>query len=135
MKHSLSRHGASSGFTLLEVMIAVAILSMALVAAVGSQSQSVSLATEAKFMTTASFLARTKMAELEAKKSADLFSGSGDFEDYPQYRWEAEVTEPTLDALGDAAKYIKKIVLVVGHRQSDQYNYRLEYYRFVSEVR
>ena len=36
-----------SGFTLLEVMVSVAIIAIALVAALGSQSQSVSLASEA----------------------------------------------------------------------------------------
>jgi general secretion pathway protein I len=121
----------SDGFTLLEVMIAVAILSMALVAALGSQSQSVSLATEAKFTTTASFLAQSKMAELETKKPTDLYSGSGDFgEDFPGYRWNVDVTNGELESLGNASKYIKKIVLVVSRNDTDRYRYELEYYRF-----
>lgn len=125
---------SSYGFTLLEVMVAVAILSMALVAALGSQSQSVSLATETKFTTTASFLAQSKMAELETKKSNDLYSESGDFGDeFPGYRWDIDVSDPDLDALGNASRHLKKIELVVGRSDTDRYQYRLEYYRFVSQ--
>ncbi len=126
--------GRSGGFTLLEVMIAVAIMAMALVAAIGSQSQSVSLATEAKFSTTATFLAQSKMADLEAKAPGDLFSDAGDFgEDFPGYRWESEVSDVTLEEFPEASKHLKKIVLTVGQSENDKYRYRLEYYRFVPE--
>ncbi len=126
--------GRPPGFTLLEVMIAVAIMSMALVAAIGSQSQSVSLATEAKFSTTATFLAQSKMADLEAKAPDDLFSDAGDFgEDFPGYRWESEVSDVTLEEFSEASRHLKKIVLTVGQSENDKYRYRLEYYRFVPE--
>lgn len=128
------RSNQPSGFTLLEVMIAVAIIAMALVAAIGSQSQSVSLAGEAKFTTTAVFLAQSKMADLEAKNSDKLFSDAGDFgEDFPGYRWESEVSPVTLDRLGEASRHLKKIVLTVGRGDNDRYEYRLEYYRFVPQ--
>jgi len=126
--------GRPAGFTLLEVMIAVAIMSMALVAAIGSQSQSVSLATEAKFSTTATFLAQSKMADLEAKAPDDLFSDAGDFgEDFPGYSWESEVSDATLEEFSEASRHLKKIVLTVGQSENDKYRYRLEYYRFVPE--
>ena len=76
------------GFTLLEVMVAMAIIAIALTAVLGSQSQSVSLASEARFNTTASLLARAKMAEMEAMEAEDLAFDSGDFgEDFPGYMW------------------------------------------------
>ena len=56
----------SPGFTLLEVMIALAVISIALMALLGSQSQGLSLANESRFNTTASLLAQGKMAEIEA---------------------------------------------------------------------
>ena len=46
------------GFTLLEVMVAMAIIAIAMTAVLNSQSQSISLASEAKFSTTAALLAR-----------------------------------------------------------------------------
>jgi general secretion pathway protein I len=49
------------GFTLLEVMVAIALIAIALTAVLGSQSQSVSLAGEARFNTTATLLAQSKI--------------------------------------------------------------------------
>ena len=56
-----------AGFTLLEVMVAMSILAMALVAVFHMQSQSISMAGESRFLTTASLLAQSKMAEIEAE--------------------------------------------------------------------
>ena len=135
MRDKFLGSGSFSGFTLLEVMIAVAILSMALVAALGSQSQSVSLATEAKFTTRASSLLLDLAADWEKKPASEIYSQSNVFEDFPDYRWQAEVTDPFAETLGEGAKYIKKVVLVVGRNDTDRYQYRLEFYRFVSEAR
>ena len=122
------------GFSLLEVMIATAIIAIALVAALGSQSQSVSLANEAKFTTTVAFLAQKKMAELEAKDVKDLISDGGDFgEDFPGYRWESEVTDVTLEGFEEASAFIKKIALTLYWGKDDTYQYGLTYYRFVPE--
>ncbi|HQP12228.1 MAG TPA: type II secretion system protein [Candidatus Omnitrophota bacterium] len=81
---------SKSGFTLLEVMIAMAILAIALVAVFQSQSQSLSLENQSKFSTTAALLAQGKMAELEAADPRDVRSGSGDFGDeFPDYAWKS----------------------------------------------
>ncbi len=124
----------SSGFTLLEVMIATAIISIALVAALGSQSQSVSLANEAKFTTTVVFLAQGKMAEFEAKDAESLISDSGDFgEDFPGYRWESEVSDVTVEGFEEVSDHVKKIALRLYWGEGDKYQYRLNYYRFVTK--
>ena len=84
----------SPGFTLLEVMVAIAVIAIALTAALGSQSQSLSIASEAKFYTTATLLARQKMAEIDAGYLEDLSTDSGDFgEEFPNYRWEMTVND------------------------------------------
>jgi len=72
-------HGATkrAGFTLLEVMIAMAILSGALVWLIVGMSRSIKAENHAKLMTTATFLAREKMVDLED----DLYDkGFGEFE-------------------------------------------------------
>ncbi len=85
------------GFTLLEVMIAVCIIAIALVAVFGSQSRSLSQATEAHFNNVAPMLASLKLAELKSGK-IQLMSDEGEFEDeFSQYSWKLEVTETTLD--------------------------------------
>ncbi len=79
--------GAAAGFTLLEVMIAVAVLAITLTVLYGSQSQSLSLAAEAKFNTQAAFLLEQKLAELQSGKM-DFLDGEGDFEgENSQFSW------------------------------------------------
>lgn len=125
----------SCGFTLLEVMVAVAIIAIALTAVLGSQSQSVSLASEAKFSTVAAFLAQSKMAEIESAGPDDLTSDAGDFgEDYPDYRWETEVNDVTLADSEKAGDYLKQIDLNVSWGENGLYQYSLRLYGFVSET-
>ena len=96
------------GFTLLEVLIAIAILAISLSAIFGSQAQSLSLATEAQFNIYAATLAKAKLAEYESGITP-LENGDGDFgDDFPGYTWKVEVQEadlqdilPSLADLGD----------------------------------
>jgi len=115
---------AAGGFTLLEVMIAMAILAIALVAAFQSQSQSISMSGQARFLTTASLLAQGKMAELEALKLENVVSDSGDFgEDYPDYAWQVDVADTEQESL-------KKIKLTVRNERLVANNaYTLVLYR------
>ena len=120
------------GFTLLEVMVAMAIIAIALTAVLGLQSQSLSLASEAKFSTTVAFLAQSKMAEIEAQKPEDLTSDSGDFgEDFPGYRWDLSVNDVTLDEPEGVSDHLKQIDLTISWEEYDQYQYRLRLYRLV----
>jgi general secretion pathway protein I len=81
-------------FTLLEVMVAVAVIAMSFVALLSSQSQSLSIAALARFETVASLLARQKLAELEVAGFDKLNSNSGQFaDDFAEYHWQAEVKE------------------------------------------
>jgi general secretion pathway protein I len=124
------------GFTLLEVMIAVAIIAIALVAVLGSQSQSLTLASEAKFNTTAALLAQSKMAEIETESMEKLSSDSGDFgEDFPNYHWEYTVGDLSLAGVEEALDFLKQIDLAVYWGNSDQYQYRLRLYRFAPTMK
>jgi general secretion pathway protein I len=121
-----------SGFTLLEVMIAIAIIAITLVAAFGSQSQSLSLANEAKFSTTAALLAQSKMAEIEAVNPEDLTSDSGDFgENFPQYHWNLTVQDISFVGADEVLSYLKRIDLNLFYGEQSQYQYDLRLYRFV----
>jgi len=120
------------GFTLLEVMIALAVISIALIALLGSQSQGLSLANESRFNTTASFLAQGKMAEIEAiTDQRDLGSDSGNFEDeFPDYAWEVSVHDVTLEGVGNISDRLKCIDLEVQFIPDNRYRYKLRLYRF-----
>lgn len=92
---------ANVGFTLLEVMIAVSVIAVALVTLIGAQSQSVRLATEARFDTMASLLAQQKVAEINLAEFNSLIGSQGDFDTtFPQFTWETEVREVTEGDIG-----------------------------------
>jgi general secretion pathway protein I len=85
------------GFTLMEVMVAMAILAIALVSIFQLQSQSISMATDSRFMTTAALLAQSKMVEVETRPSLSNQSEDGDFStDYPQYTWHLVISDTQL---------------------------------------
>ena len=87
----------TAGFTLLEVMVAMAILAMALVGVYQLQSQSISLATESRFKTSAALLAQSKMADVETAAILSIHTEEGDFgPDYPQYSWRLEISATEL---------------------------------------
>ncbi|MFH1437801.1 MAG: prepilin-type N-terminal cleavage/methylation domain-containing protein [Pseudomonadota bacterium] len=71
---------ALHGFTLLEVMVAVAILALSLTAVFSSQIQSVTMSNHAKWITKANMLARCKMSEVELEFAKDGFPESDESE-------------------------------------------------------
>lgn len=116
------------GFTLLEVMLAMAVLAIALVAVFQSQSQSISMAGISRFYTTAPLLAQSKMAETEAMPVADIGSEDGDFgEDFPQYAWQVTVADTGFE-------FLKRIeVTVTGAMMNSNNTYQLTMYRFTGQ--
>lgn len=129
--HSLSASPPDRGFTLLEVMIAVAVLAITLTVLFGNQSQSLSLATEAKFNTQAAFLLEMKLAELEGGL-LETFDAEGDFgELHPQFRWRMEVDEADFvdfDLVDTLAAPIQQVTLTVSWVDSP-YTQSITYYQ------
>jgi len=127
-------NGKHAGFTLLEVMFALAIIAATLVVVLGSQSQSLSLATETKFTTTAIFLAQHKMAQVEAGNPEDLSADSGDFgEDFPDYRWELTVSDaPSVEPEG-VSDYLGQLDLTVSWGEDSPYKYSVRLYTFAAK--
>lgn len=116
-----------NGFTLLEVMIAMAILAISLVAVYQSQSQSLSMASDSRFLTTASLLAQGRMAEIDAANPRQMASGKGDFgETFPGYQWEVEMSDV------EEIPLLKRIVLTVTNSRMTKRNaYHLTLYKVV----
>jgi general secretion pathway protein I len=121
------------GFTLLEVMAAMSIIAIALIALLASQSQSISIASEAKFSTTAALLAQSKMAEIETRTEDELIYDSGDFgDDFPDYSWEMEVQDVVFTDEEEFTDYLKQVDLTIYWGEGKQYQYSLRLYHFVS---
>ncbi len=92
--------GKPPGFTLLEVMIALAILALVGVAFLRAQASSVQLIDESGQISLATLLAREKMAELESLgfPEAGKTSGTGGAA-FPRFRWEQVVSSTEIPIL------------------------------------
>jgi len=123
---------SASGFTLLEVMVALSIISIVLVSLLISQSLGVSLQDETKFNTTAALLAQKKISEIESEKDYDLAADSGDFgDDFPNYFWELNVQDVSFPGAEEFTKYLKQIDLNIYRGESKRDQYAMRLYRFV----
>jgi len=121
-----------TGFTLLEVMVALSIIAIVLVSLLISQSHSVSLQDESKFKTTAAMLAQKKISEIESKKGDQLYSEDGNFgDDFPNYFWETKVEDVSLTGTEKVTKYLKQIDLNIYRGEKGRYQYILRLYRFI----
>lgn len=98
----LTRH-PSRGFTLLEVMIALAIVAIALVTLLGLGTRSIETNERLQRITQATLLAQQRMSEIElasAKPGTSLQSDEGTFEEpFAEYRWRVGYEETPLPGL------------------------------------
>ena len=114
------------GFTLLEVMIAMAILAIVLVTVFHSQSQSIAMANESRAMTTLALLAQSRMAEVEGQQNLSTGQTSGKFgDDYPDYSWTASISQPQ----GPGSSFLRKIEITVVHDFYPKRPYKVILYR------
>lgn len=96
-----ARPRRSGGFTLIETVVALAILSLALMAIFDLNAGAVGMHAYSKRVTVASLLARSKMTDLEQMLYDEGFSTSddeesGDFskEGWPNFKWRARILAP-----------------------------------------
>ncbi len=81
------------GFTLLEVLISLAIIAIVLITCLRAQNQSIRLYHLSRDMTIATILARQKMGEIELAGFPELGEDEGDFEDtFPGFSWQRSVS-------------------------------------------
>ena len=124
---------SAPGFTLLEVMVAMAIMAIVLVSVNRMHSQTLTMNAAARFYTQAPMLAQSKLAQLVADSSGIIAGDSGDFGDkFPGYTWSIATDEVTSEALGEIAADLKRIDMTVSLNR-DEYAYTVRTYRFIIE--
>jgi general secretion pathway protein I len=121
------------GFTLLEVMVAVAIMSIVLVSVYRLHSQSLAMNTETRFYTQAPMLAQSKLAEMGTGEDAEFINDSGDFgEEFGGFSWNVAVDEVDIEALGEISQDLKKIEVTVSYNDNE-FVYNLRTFRLIRE--
>ena len=131
---SIGCQQTTSGFTLLEVMVAMAIMAIVLVSVYRMHSQTLTMNAAARFYTQAPMLAQSKLAQLEIDASGIVTGDSGDFgEKFPGYTWRISTDEVLSEALGEIAADLKRIDMTVFFN-SDEYVYNVRTYRLLREL-
>ncbi len=94
------RRPDSKGFTLLEIMVALAVISISLVVLLGLRNRDLVLSATARDMTKATMLARKKITEIHMSSFPDLGEKKGRFgEEAPEFRWRQEVVQTPFEAV------------------------------------
>ena len=120
---------SQSGFTLLEVMVALAIMAIVIGSIMRLQSQSVSLQYTAKFESHAPFLAQRKLSEVTQSNPTEAVTEQGDFgEDFQDYAWEIMVAPIESEALGQALAGFQEINITIKHK-SESLEYSIKSFR------
>lgn len=114
-----TRTVTSRGFTLLEVMVAMAILATALVALSEIDAGAIAMHAYAKKLNVATMLARQKMLDVETQldekglpaEGENISPDEGNFDEqgFPEYKWKVEVVAPKAENL-DPQKLISTIL-------------------------
>jgi general secretion pathway protein I len=94
----------AEGFTLLEVMVALAIVAFAVITYVHSQNSSIALLTESTNVTVATLLAQGRMILLEGEGVTGTLEREGIFEEarYTSFRWKERVVGTPLPNILEA---------------------------------
>jgi general secretion pathway protein I len=120
------------GFTLLEVLVALAILAIALISIFKLQGQTLRMSAKARFLTVAPHLAQAKLAEIETQDFDKIADGSGAFSgEQSDYDWNVDVEEIPTDLIADNNYHLIRINITI--TQTDGDSYQLRTYRFYGE--
>lgn len=86
------------GFTLIEVLVALLILSITFLWLLSAESQGIDMALRSRFLTTSTLLAQDRIAQVTSgQRSLSSGDNQGDFgEDYPGYTYEETVESTPL---------------------------------------
>jgi general secretion pathway protein I len=121
-----------NGFTLLEVMVALAILSIALTSIYRLHGQTMDMSARARFYDQAPLMAQAKLSEIERQDIKNASDGSGDFGDaHPGYAWSISVEEMPSDLLKSNEYHLVRIDIRI--TLGSEETFQLRTYRFYVE--
>jgi general secretion pathway protein I len=103
-----ARPSPRAGFTLLEVLVAVAVIATALVSLLGLHGRNVQIVAFDQRLARATLLAQAMMTEtLVAEPFPDPTQSRGDFASDPEYHWEVEVLRGPSREIEDLTREVR----------------------------
>jgi prepilin-type N-terminal cleavage/methylation domain-containing protein len=96
-----ARRGSGAGFTLVEVLVAVAILGIALLAIIELRNDSVREIRQVIDSSDAWVLGTLAIGAVMTNETLDEGADGGTFEDFPGYRWEVRKTTVVVDVVAE----------------------------------
>jgi general secretion pathway protein I len=123
----MSNIRSNNGFTLLEVMVSVAVIAIVLVSIIRLQGQTILMNESTRFYSTAPFLAQSQLAEV-LSDPANAGSSTGDFDkEHPGYSWKIDIEPVNIDVIEGAKLELKKADVVIEFNEG-QLKYSLRQY-------
>ncbi len=104
------RNGGERGFTLLEVLVAVAILGTSVAVLLTAVHRSLELGFKSKALVQATALAQKRIAEIELEGLPEAGESEGVFEEAPGYRWHQVVEPYTVPVIGTELSIVTLVV-------------------------
>lgn len=121
--------GSVGGFTLIEVLVALAILTITLTGIYRLHAQTMLMSTRARFDNLAPALAQGKLAEVERQGIQNSTDGSGEFgPDFSGYSWTVRIEDLPSDLLKEQNYHLARIEVTI--TQNEEASYKLRTYRF-----
>lgn len=121
IRHLIRKLRNSAGFSLLEILIAVAILATAAATMAASASSSFLSSERAERITSAAFLARQRMAELEMELEGDMekdkFPDDVEKQDnfpepFDDFRWKYTIRKVEIPVMGEGDKEGQNVMVM-----------------------
>lgn len=120
------------GFTLIEVLVALAILTITLTGIYRLHAQTLMMSTRARFYSLAPTLAQGKLAEIERQGIKNSTDGTGDFgSEFSGYAWTVRIEDLPSDLLKEKSYHLARIEVTIA--QNEEATYKLRTYRFYTD--
>ena len=99
-----------SGFLLLEVLVAVAILGSALAVLLGSINKNLILTSQSKELIVAETLAQRKLTEIELLGFPEIRQEQGEFTEAPGFKWFLSVAPASIPGLNTEVRTVRLLI-------------------------